>query len=354
MSQHLKIAILLSGGVDSSVAASLLKAEGHVLEAFYIKIWLEDELQHIGECPWQEDLDYAHKVCDQLQIPLHIVSLQTEYLDRVVSYTIRELKEGRTPSPDIFCNARIKFGAFLEKIPDDFEKVATGHYARIHDNGSCFQLLRAKDPVKDQTYFLSHLNQAQLRRALFPIGSIRKKDVRAYAQQTGLPTKNRKDSQGICFLGNIKFNEFVQFHLGEQPGDIVDITSSEKLGSHRGYWYHTIGQRHGLGLSGGPWYVVKKNIEENVVYVSHLDTLHTRKRNAFKIHSPSWISDAPFDNQDLFIKIRHGENLIPGRIHKIDNSVYEVSLQAEDAGIASGQFAVFYDGENCLGCGMIT
>ncbi|MBN2843178.1 MAG: tRNA 2-thiouridine(34) synthase MnmA, partial [Sedimentisphaerales bacterium] len=212
----MKIAVLLSGGVDSSVVLAMLKDQGHELTAFYLKIWLEDDMAFMGDCPWEQDLWYARAVCGQLGVPLEIISLQSEYYDRVVSYALAELRAGRTPSADIFCNQRIKFGAFYDRIDDQYDKVATGHYASIEQDGDIYRLVKGIDPVKDQTYFLSHLNQAQLSRALFPLGQYTKAQVRAMAKTYDLPTQDRKDSQGICFLGKIKYNEFVKFNLGEK------------------------------------------------------------------------------------------------------------------------------------------
>ena len=186
-------------------------------------------------------------------------SLQNEYWDNVVTYTISEIKEGRTPNPDIFCNSLIKFGQFYDKIDDSFEKVASGHYAKVEPVNDKYLLKRSPDPIKDQTYFLAYLNQKQLSRALFPLGDYRKSEVRNFAEQFSLPNKNRKDSQGICFLGQVKFNEFIKQHLGVVKGDIVVFETGEKIGEHEGYYYFTIGQRSGLKLGGGPWYVVKKD-----------------------------------------------------------------------------------------------
>jgi tRNA-specific 2-thiouridylase len=205
----MKIAVLLSGGVDSSVALRLLKEQGHDLTAFYLKIWLQDEFSFLGECPWEEDLKFARSVCEQAGVPLEVISLQTEYWDSVVSYTIDEIKEGRTPNPDIFCNSLIKFGKFYERIDASFEKVASGHYAFVEKVNDKFLLKKSPDPVKDQTYFLAYLNQKLLARALFPIGNYKTVEIRVLAETFDLPNIERRDSQGICFLGLIKFNDFI-------------------------------------------------------------------------------------------------------------------------------------------------
>src|SRR3990167_3405102 len=264
----MKIAVLVSGGVDSSVALRLLREQGYDLTAFYIKIWLEDELAFLGNCPWQEDLYFVEKVCAQVNVPLEVISLQKEYWEKVVQYTISEVKSGRTPNPDILCNSRIKFGTFLEKIGIDYDKVATGHYALIENLDNRFNLKMSPDLVKDQTYFLSHLTQEQLSKVMFPIGHLEKNEVRQLAQEFDLPNKDRKDSQGICFLGKLKFSEFVKHHMGEQEGPLIEVETGKQLATHKGFWFYTIGQRQGLGLSGGPWYVVAKNPMNNTVFIS--------------------------------------------------------------------------------------
>ena len=348
----MKVAVLLSGGVDSSVVLALLKDRRYDVTAFYLKIWLEEETAFLGDCPWEEDLHYARSVCEQMDVPLEILPLQQEYYDRVVSYALAELNVGRTPSPDIFCNQRIKFGAFYDHIDDSFTKVATGHYAEIHDINGTFHLQRAVDPVKDQTYFLSHLSQAQLQRALFLLGGFPKAKVRELAETYHLPTKDRKDSQGICFLGKIKYNEFIKFNLGEKTGDIIEWESGKILGHHQGAWYHTIGQRQGLRLGGGPWFVVKKDMEQNIVYVTHQDHLAQQARSTFEVGSLHWIADPPAKT-NLQTKLRHGPAMYACRIAAQEEDRLSVTLDQADPGVAPGQFAVFYDGDECLGAGTI-
>jgi len=349
----MKVAVLLSGGVDSSVALNLVQQAGsHDVTAFYLKIWLEDELAFLGDCPWEEDLKCARAVCEQIGVPLEIVSLQTEYHETIVSHVVRELKEGRTPSPDILCNQWIKFGLFFEKIDACFEKIVTGHYAQIVEVGGTYLLKRSPDPVKDQTYFLSRLSQSQLARLWFPVGHLRKEDVRALADQFDLPNRARKDSQGICFLGKIKYPEFVRFHLGEKRGDIVEIETGRKLSEHDGVWFHTVGQRKGLGMGGGPWYVVSKDLEKNRVYVSHAERYRTHARKTFTVSAVHWIGEGPKRNR-LITKVRHSPHLEGCQIRSLGDTRLEVCLDAEDQGIAAGQSAVFYDGEICLGGGVI-
>lgn len=352
----MKIAMLISGGVDSSVALALLKQAGHDITAFYLKIWLEDELTYLGTCPWEEDLAYAQAVCDQLNVPLNVISLQKEYWDRVVAYTIAEVKAGHTPSPDIMCNQHVKFGAFFDKIDASFDKVATGHYAQTDLYNGKARLLKAVDPVKDQTYFLSRLTQQQLARALFPIGHLTKSEVRNLAQQFNLAPHSRKDSQGICFLGKIKFDEFIRHHLGTTPGKLVEFETGQTIGTHDGFWYYTIGQRKGIGLSGGPWYVVAKMPATNTVFISKQYFSEDKERNRFNVNTINWILGAsPKDKGsiDLGIKLRHGEHHYTGTLSLTGPTSGTVIIEGNDQGIAPGQFAVFYDGNVCLGCGTI-
>jgi len=350
----MKTAVLLSGGVDSSVAMNLLKREGHDLTAFYLKIWLEEELAFLGNCPWEEDLDYARKVCEQAGVPLEIVNMQEEYLNTVVEYTITELRAGRTPSPDVMCNRHIKFGQFFSKIGLEgrFDKVASGHYAGIEEKNGIFYLKESPDPIKCQTYFLTYLVQSQLSKILFPLGNYTKSQVRELASEFDLPNSRRKDSQGICFLGKIKYNDFIRFHLGEQKGDILEIESGKKLGVHRGYWFHTIGQRTGLGLSGGPWYVVKKSIDENIIYVSRDNQTNKTPHDRFDVLNINWIAEVP-ESERLQVKLRHGAQKYGCRIELRTPNEAFVVLDEPDQGIATGQFAIFYEGGYCLGGGVI-
>ena len=357
----MKIGMLLSGGVDSSAALMSVK-EGHPgadVTAYYLKIWLEDELASLGSCPWEEDLEYARAVCDRAGVPLKVISLQREYWDRVVSYTVSELRAGRTPSPDIFCNRRIKFGAFLDRVGESLDKVASGHYAVVGEGADgLFRIRRSPDPVKDQTYFLSHLTQDQAALALFPIGGLLKQDVRALAERWNLPNKDRKDSQGICFLGKIRYADFVRHYLGEKEGSIVEADTGRVLGTHKGTWFYTIGQRSGLGLSGGPWYVVEKDREENTVVVAGTPKASATARTAFIAVNPNWIAGRPGLPANLVLKLRHGPKLIAARVESAGSGPeggerLSVTLGEPDRGIAAGQFAVFYDRDVCLGGAMI-
>jgi tRNA (5-methylaminomethyl-2-thiouridylate)-methyltransferase len=344
----MKIALLLSGGVDSSLALALLKEQGHDVTAFYLKIWLEDELSHLASCPWEEDLSYAQAVCTKLDVPLKIINLQKEYHDRVVTHTIAQVKAGRTPNPDVLCNEHIKFGLFFEVIEDSFEKVATGHYAQVEEKDGVFILKRSPDPIKDQTYFLCRLSQKQLSRAYFPVGHLTKEEVRALAQKHDLPTQSRKDSQGICFLGEFKFRDFIKAHLGTQEGKFIDSETNRVVGGHEGHWYYTIGQRRGIELSGGPWYVTKKDPEANAVYISNHYQEINAERLEFTVEALHWFSREHAQGPVL-IKLRH--RTTPKLCTLTDKG--NVKLSSKDQGIASGQYAVFYDNDICLGSGII-
>jgi tRNA-specific 2-thiouridylase len=348
-----KIAVLTSGGVDSSVALALLAHEGrHDLTAFYLKIWLEDELSFLGSCPWEEDLGYVRAICARLDVPLEIVPLQREYYDRVVGATVAELEAGRTPSPDVLCNRLVKFGAFVDRVGRDLDLIASGHHARVDHGFPESRLLKGVDAVKDQTYFLSQMHQHQVARCLFPIGGMTKDEVRAEARRLELPNSDRPDSQGICFLGRVPFDAFVEHHLGEKPGVIRDVSTGDEVGRHRGLWFHTIGQRRGLGLGSGPWYVVEKVNESNELLVAHAKALELYHRNRFSIRVPHWIAGPPRVD-DLELRVRHAPELVGCRVRALDDCGLEVVMARAEAGIAPGQYAVLYDGDECLGGGVI-
>ncbi|MDX1630440.1 MAG: tRNA 2-thiouridine(34) synthase MnmA [Thermoanaerobaculia bacterium] len=345
------IAVLLSGGVDSSVALHDLVEEGHDCIAFYLKVWLEDELSHLGRCPWEEDLRYARAVCESLSVPLEVVPFQRLYQERIVSELVRQLRSGRTPSPDVWCNRRVKFGAFLERVESSFDRVASGHYARLerYDDGRV-GLRTAADPVKDQTYFLCQLTRSQLRRCRLPLGSLTKEEVRDRARRAGLPTAERPDSQGICFLGKLRYDEFVEAHLGEEPGPIVEAGSGEILGRHRGFWFYTLGQRRGLGLSGGPWYVVGKRVASNRVLVSREPLEKGSATDRFLLPDPHWILEPPEPGR-YRVKVRHGPRFVDARLEARDGGSVQLLLDEPDPGLAPGQYGVVYHGDRCLGGG---
>ncbi len=344
--------MLLSGGVDSSVALSRLIEAGHRITAFYLKIWLEDETSYLGQCPWEEDLRYARETADRFGVPLKIVPFQKEYYNRVVNYTIEAVKNGLTPNPDIMCNTQIKFGAFVDKCGGDFDAVSSGHYARTEiDEKGLTHLFRSPDPIKDQTYFLAMLHQEQLAKAMFPIGDMTKERVRNRARELALPAAERKDSQGICFLGKISFRDFLIHHLGVKEGKVIEKSSGRQIGRHRGAYLYTIGQRKGLDLPGGPWYVCAKDIKRNIVYVSHAFASEAVGRRDFIVGGLNWIA-APPARSELKVKLRHGPEMYDCRVAPIGQRL-KVRLNRPDRSVTPGQFAVFYDDKECLGGGVI-
>ena len=244
----MKIAVLISGGVDSAVAVHRLLEQGHDLHLFYIRIGLDTDE---GDCSAEEDIEMCRFIAARYKLPFDVVSLHQEYWDNVMEYALKTVREGLTPNPDSMCNKMIKFGYFERRWGHEFDKTATGHYATTLDIDGRVYLGTAIDPVKDQTDFLARIDYDQLSHLMFPIGDIPKAQVREIAIATAMPNAYRHDSQGICFLGKINYNDFIRRHLGERPGAIVEIETGRKLGTHRGYWFHTIGQRKGLGLSGG-------------------------------------------------------------------------------------------------------
>jgi len=351
----MKIAVLTSGGVDSSVALKLLQEQGHEVTAFYLKIWLEDEISYLGSCPWHEDLEYVQRICDESGIPLEVMPMQKEYFDSVVKYMVKEIRDGRTPNPDVMCNNNIKFGLFLEKIDSSYEKVATGHYAGVIEQKGRYFLKKNPDRIKDQTYFLANLKQSQLKKLIFPLAELTKVEVRNLAKKFDLPNKDRRDSQGICFLGKLKYNEFVQHYLGKKMGKLVEFDTGRDLGEHDGSWFYTLGQRKGIRLSGGPYYVVKKDTQKNTVYVSrHYHDADKTRNSFFGVHA-NWFSDTPpLDEKNLQVKLRHSDYFYECKIEKRNIDEYFVQLEQNDQGIAPGQFAVFYAGDLCLGSLVIT
>ena len=356
----MRIAALISGGVDSAVAVHRLVEQGHDVHLFYIRIGRDDGT---NDCSADEDIEMCSLIASRYGLPLDVVPLHDEYWEHVMRYALDTVSKGLTPNPDMMCNLIIKFGYFEERWGKDFDLTATGHYAstEIDADGNKW-LTTAVDPVKDQTDFLGRITYQQLRHVIFPIGDLPKSQVREIARATRMPNAFRKDSQGICFLGKINYNDFIRRHLGERPGPIVELETGRILGQHRGFWFHTIGQRKGLGLSGGPWYVVKKDVAENVIYVSggydterqygkHLHIAETR----FITLDP-W-KDAPCNEVEITFKNRHMPEFLPGTITRLDaEGEYIISSERRVQGIAPGQFAVFYDknAHRCLGSGVIT
>jgi len=349
------IAALVSGGVDSSVAVHLLKEQGYEPVLFYIIITMEDE-EGFWDCSYKNDIEIVMKIARKYGLKFEIVSLHKEYWEKVISYTIESVRKGLTPNPDMMCNKMIKFGSFEDKFGKDFNKIATGHYAGISFENGEYYLTTAKDKVKDQTYFLGQLNQAQVSKLLFPLGNYLKSEIRQIASSANLPNAERPDSQGICFLGKINYRDFIKRYLGEKEGDIIELETGKNLGKHQGFWFYTIGQRHGLNLSLGPWFVIKKDTRQNIVYVSHGYDPEAQYQDEICLSDFTLINqdDKLFTPDEISFKIRHTPDFTKGSI--IPDGKYRL-IQSEQpiAGIASGQFGVIYDKTSgyCLGSGVI-
>jgi tRNA-specific 2-thiouridylase len=352
----MNIAALVSGGVDSSVTVHLLKEMGYDPTIFYIKIGLENEPGYV--CPKEEDIEITTYIARKYGCKMEIVDLQQEYYDTVIKYTLETVKKGFTPNPDVMCNLLIKFGAFNDKFGSEFDKISTGHYAGIKTiNGEQF-LHTAADRHKDQTYFLGRITHAQLQKAMFPLHYIPKPRVREIAHELNLPSAGRPDSQGICFLGKINYNDFIRQYVGENAGDIVELETGKKWGTHKGLWFHTIGQRKGLGLSQGPWFVVKKDMENNILYISNgYDPIAQYGSEVvladfrFVNQFPQFSFDAP---SRVKFKIRHSPEFLAGTM-KISGDRMLLKSDEKIAGIAPGQFGAVYDEQEnlCLGAGII-
>ena len=354
----MSIAVLISGGVDSAVVVHKLKEEGYNdLQLFYIRIGMDTDE---GDCAAEEDIEMCTLIAKKYGLPLEVVSLHQEYWDNVMEYALRTVKAGLTPNPDMMCNRMIKFGYFEQRWGKDFDITATGHYANTAFVGDTKYLAMAVDPVKDQTDFLAQITYEQLLHLTFPIGNLPKEEVRRIAQEAHLPNAYRKDSQGICFLGQINYNDFIRRHLGVKKGPIIEIETGKKLGEHNGFWFHTIGQRKGLGLSGGPWYVVKKNVHDNVVYVSNGYGTAKQYGRVLHLDEMHFISGNPWQNTDRPVEItfknRHTPILAKAKFTHLRNSEWVIESETDVQGIAPGQFAVIYDaqGRLCYGSGVIT
>lgn len=353
----MNIAALVSGGVDSSVMLHLLKEEGHEPAIFYILIGMKDK-EGFLDCPSEEDIEITKWLARKYGLKLEIVNLQEEYWESVVAYTIDAVKRGLTPNPDVMCNRLIKFGSFNEKFGKDFDQIATGHYATTDFIGDTKYLATSKDKLKDQTDFLAQITYDQLRKAMFPIGNLNKSEVRKIAESTKMPSAGRKDSQGICFLGKVNYNDFIRRYVGEKEGKIVELETGKILGIHHGYWFHTIGQRKGLGLSQGPWFVVKKDTDENIVYVSNGYDPLSQYNDTIKLNGFHYISGNPWtdlnQSQDITFKIRHTPDFTRGTLREINGQLI-LKSEVPISGIAAGQFGVIYDHEAhiCYGSGEI-
>jgi tRNA-specific 2-thiouridylase len=335
-----------------------LKDQGYDPVIFYIQIGAKDEPAFM-DCPSEEDIEITTFIAKKYGCRFEIVNLHKEYWNRVVNYTIDSVRHGFTPNPDVMCNLFIKFGSFEDKYGKDFDRIATGHYARrIDENGKVY-LGTALDTHKDQTYFLARITYPQLSKAMFPLADLEKKDVRKMARDLKLPSAGRPDSQGICFLGKINYNEFIRRYAGEKEGDIVELETGKILGKHKGFWFHTIGQRKGLGLSQGPWFVVKKDIPDNIIYVSNGYDPVAQHQNIVILDDFLFINEKVDRDYTtalpVFFKIRHQPEFNEGMMVKEGEGKFRIDSAKSIAGVAPGQFGVVYtpDGRICLGSGVI-
>lgn len=349
-----RIAVLLSGGVDSSVVVYEFASRGLHPDCFYIKIGPEEKEE--WDCNSEEDLEMATAVAARYGCKLKVVDCHKEYWSKVTRYTMEKVKAGLTPNPDVMCNRLIKFGAFDEKMGRDYDLIATGHYAQTEWIDGKKWLTTSPDPVKDQTDFLAQIYQWQLKKAIFPIGHYVKNEVREIAEREHLINAKRKDSQGICFLGNINYDEYIRRYVGEKTGDVIELETGKKIGEHKGHWFHTIGQRKGLGLGGGPWFVVKKDAERNILYVSHGYDPQTAYKSVFTIHGFDFLTEGVSSLPEcVTFKIRHTPDCHPASVEATADGFV---IHSDDPihGVAPGQFCVVYDSDHhkCYGSGEIT
>ena len=365
-----RVAVLLSGGVDSSVVVYEFAKLGLHPDCFYIKIGPEEEEE--WDCSSEEDLEMATAVAHKYGCRLEVIDCHQEYWDQVTAYTMEKVRAGYTPNPDVMCNRLIKFGAFDQKRGHDYDLIATGHYAQTETetiseivNGKSVNrksvnrkykwLCTSPDPVKDQTDFLAQIYDWQLRKALFPIGHYMKDEVRVIAEREHLVNAKRKDSQGICFLGKINYNDYIRRYLGENPGDVIELETGQRIGEHRGLWFHTIGQRKGMGFSGGPWFVVKKDVDSNILYVSHGYDPETAYKADFPVHDFHFLT-MELQPTEVTFKIRHTPDYHPATLEWTSANTFIVHSKTSIHGVAPGQFCVIYDSEHhrCFGSGEIT
>ena len=354
-----RIVVGISGGVDSSVAALLLKQAGHDVQAVFMKNWNEPTSD--GRCRWEEDVDDALAVCETLDIPINTVDLSQDYWDGVFRNFLDEYAAGRTPNPDILCNREIKFKAFVDYAAGlGATEIATGHYARSAWRDGAWRLLRGVDRGKDQSYFLYTLGQVHLEATRFPLGELEKPRVRAIAREHGLATHDKKDSTGICFIGEQRFREFLGRYLPARPGEIRTL-DDHCVGSHGGVFYYTLGQRQGLGIGGvrgareAPWYVVRKDVADNVLYVAQDHDHPLLMSRGLAAEMLSWTTGAaPAAPYRCTAKTRYRQADQPCTITQVQGARCEVRFDTPQWAVTPGQSVVFYAGDECLGGGVIT
>ena len=366
MSSRKKVVIGMSGGVDSSVSAWLLKEQGYEVVGLFMKNWEDDDDSEY--CSTRQDWIDAASVADVVGVDIEAVNFAAEYKDRVFAEFLREYQAGRTPNPDVLCNAEIKFKAFLDhamKLGADL--IATGHYARVREvksaQGSRFELLKALDASKDQSYFLHRLDQAQLSKTLFPLGEIPKTEVRKIAEKIGLPNAKKKDSTGICFIGERPFREFLNRYLSYRPGP-MKTPDGTIVGEHVGLSFYTLGQRKGIGLGGiksyqdangssEAWYVARKDVENNTLYVAQGHDHPWLLASALEADQASWVAGAAPDLSELSVKTRYRQTDVPCQFQARNSEQFSLRFPQPQWAVTPGQSAVLYDGEVCLGGGII-
>ena len=348
----------MSGGVDSSVAALLLKEQGYNVIGLFMHNW--EETDDSGHCTAEQDYEDVRRVCSKIGIPYYSVNYSKEYKEKVFKEFLDEYSKGRTPNPDVLCNKEIKFGPFLEfanSIGADY--IATGHYCRVsHENG-IHKLQKAKDQNKDQTYFLNQLNQHQLEKILFPLGDMVKSDVRKIAEENDLITYNKKDSTGICFIGERNFRNFLKNYLPAKPGKIKNIANNKVVGEHEGLMYYTLGQRKGLGIggrrdgNGQSWFVIKKDLDNNVLWVSQGEGEELFS-NGLITYKVNWIPKVPKEKEfDCYAKFRYRQPDQKVHVTLLENGHVIVDFYEKQRAVTPGQYVVFYNETDCLGGGVI-
>jgi tRNA-specific 2-thiouridylase len=354
-----KVIVGLSGGVDSSVAALLLKRQGYEVVGLFMKNWEDDDDEEY--CSSRQDLIDAAAAADVIGIDLEVANFSAEYKERVFADFLREYQAGRTPNPDILCNSEIKFRAFLDHaLALGADRIATGHYAQVREFLGEWQLLKAEDGTKDQSYFLYRLNQAQLAKTLFPVGHLYKREVRRIAEEAGLPNHAKKDSTGICFIGERPFREFLSRYLPKQPGEIRSLDADRVIGRHEGLMYYTLGQREGLGIGGvkgapeEPWYVAAKDMEKNVLYVVQGHEHPALMKDRLTAGQLSWISGkVPHTHWVYAAKTRYRQPDAACDIERLDADTCEIAFAAPQWAVTPGQSVVVYESRVCLGGGVI-